>query len=41
MFHIMHEYTEVDAATQLVGGTVTLDETDDSKLDIMYITTVG
>ena len=40
MLHIMHEYTEVDAATQLVGGTVTIDEIDDSKLHIMYITTV-
>ena len=40
MLHIMHEYTEVDAATQLVGGTVTIDEIDDSKLDIMYIATV-
>ena len=41
MPHLMHEYTEVDAATQLEGDTVIIDMIDDSKLDIMYITTVA
>ena len=37
MFHIMHEYTETDPATQ---GIVAIDEINDSKLHIMCITTV-